>query len=275
MGYIKFNAPVKHLKGSKERYFMDDVLISNLNIVKKASALDWDFVFCVDGIEGVGKSIFSQQLAYYLDPTIDISRVCFSGKEFIKACINAKQYQAVIFDEAITGSNIRETMNEVNIAIMRMLGMIRQKKLYIIIVLPSFYDIDRYIALWRSRAVFHIYAKSYSDRGYFMCYKEKKNYMWIRYRKYYYYGEKYADFRGIFTNVYTIPEEEYRKKKADVLLTIADDPKEKKREERGTKWKEQRDILIINLKKFISAKEIAKLLELDKQTIYDVIKGGL
>lgn len=257
------------VKNNKISFYMEGTLQTNLDIIKKASVLDWDFIFVVDGIEGAGKSVFAQQLAFYLDPTLTIDRICFSPEEFKKACLNASKYQAVIFDEAITGGNIREAMADVNIALMNMLGQIRQKNLYIIIVLPSFFDLDRYIALWRSRALFHIYAKAYNDRGYFYCYKDRKNYLWIRHRKYFYYDPKLKDFMGRFTNTYVVNEKEYRRKKADVLTRLNGTKKDK----RVDQLKDQRDKFIYQAykDKLYKNTEMAKIMDIDKRTIGVVI----
>ena len=258
------------VKNDKVSYYMDGALQSNLDIIKRASALDWDFIFIIDGIEGAGKSIFAGQLAYYLDPTLTIDRITFSPEEFKEACLKADKYQAVIFDEAITGGNIREAMNDVNIAIMNMLGQIRQKNLYILIVLPSFFDLDRYISLWRSRALFHIYAKGYNDRGYFYCYKDKKNYLWVKNRKFFYYDPKLKDFMGRFTNTYVVNEAEYRKKKAEVLTHINKDKKTLRTE----KLTEQRNNLMYEAHKdkLYKTTELARITELNKKTIQDIIK---
>lgn len=260
------------VKNDKVSFYMEGVLQTNLDLIKKASTLDWDFIFIVDGIEGAGKSVFAQQLAFYLDPTLKIERICFSPKEFKEACLSANKYEAVIFDEAITGGNIREAMADVNIALMNMLGQIRQKNLYIIIVLPSFFDLDRYIALWRSRALFHIYAKAYNDRGYFWCYKDRKNYLWISNRKYFYYDPKLKDFNGRFSNKYVVDETEYRKKKADVLTRI-DDGKTNKGTTKADLIMKQRDIMIYNAynNKSMSVRKIAQELTLNDKTIYQIL----
>lgn len=269
MVLVYFNKPVKQIKKFADHFYIDKNLKENLDIIKKASTLDWDFIFIVDGIEGSGKSVYTQQVAYYLDPTLDISRICFNGEEFIEACINAKKYQSIIYDEAITGANIRQAMNDVNVDVMKMMGMIRQKNLYIFIVIPSFFDLDRYIALWRSRAVFHVYAKSYQDRGHFYCYKNRKNYMWIKYRKYFYYNPKLKDFNGTFQNVYCVDEQTYRDKKATTLSNINDDKGDKAKQlldQRNTAWyRMYKD-------KKLTAVEIAKYYKTDRSLIYQTIK---
>jgi hypothetical protein len=144
----------------------------------------------------------------------------FSPQEFEKACINAEKYQVIIYDEAITGAEIKDTMGDLSKALMKMLAQIGQKNLFIIIVLPTYMDLTRYIALWRARIVFNVYVKGYKDRGYFRAYKTKKNFIYTAYRKWYFYPDKFIDFKGRFTRVCCIDEIEYRKKKAEALKPI-------------------------------------------------------
>ena len=47
-----------------------------------AERLDLDCKPLVDGVEGAGKSIFTFQCAYFLDPKFTIDRVCFNATEF-------------------------------------------------------------------------------------------------------------------------------------------------------------------------------------------------
>src|SRR3990167_9432310 len=67
--------------GYKDVPYYDGYLKQNLDIIKEASKLDWDFCFSVAGDERVGKSTFTFQMAKYLDPTFDELHVVFSGEE--------------------------------------------------------------------------------------------------------------------------------------------------------------------------------------------------
>jgi hypothetical protein len=43
----------------KDSYYMDDALVSNLDIVKGAVTYDWDFLIVIDGIERGGNALSS------------------------------------------------------------------------------------------------------------------------------------------------------------------------------------------------------------------------
>jgi hypothetical protein len=99
-----------------------------------------------------------------------------------------------------------------------MLAEIRQKNLFIFIVLPTFFDLDRYVALWRSRALIHIYTGKSFERGYFMFFNtERKKDLYIYGKKTYSYKMPKANFFGRFPKGYMVNEAEYRKKKLDSL----------------------------------------------------------
>lgn len=222
---------VKIQVGDKELY-IDGYLKANLDKVKRLVKKDWDWVTIVDGAEGSGKSVFAQQIGAYLDPTLNIDRVCFEPDEFKKAVIAAEQYQAVIFDEAFRGMSARRAMSEINHTLNSMMLEIRQKNLYIFIVLPSFFHLDSIIALWRSRVLIHVYASKQKEweRGYFAFFNEdKKKFLYMTGRKYFSYTKTTPNFRGRFLNGYYVDEILYKEKKVAVLERLAnDDDKEKK-----------------------------------------------
>jgi hypothetical protein len=205
------------MKVTKQEYYMDGILKANFDKAKTAIKQDWDMVFLYDGAEGSGKSVKAMQDAYYCDETLNIDRVTFTPPEFKKGVLNAKQYQAVIYDEAYTGLSAKATMSRINRALVSMLAEIRQKNLFVFVVMPTFFDLDKYVALWRSRALIHVYTKGF-QRGYFMFYNaDRKKDLYINGKKYYSYYKPECNFYGRFTNHYTVNEQIYRKKKKESL----------------------------------------------------------
>lgn len=201
---------------SKEGMYLDGTLKILLDKAKKIIKKDWDMIFIVDGYEGLGKSVFAQQMGYYLDPTLNLDRVCFTPKEFIEAVKKAKKYQCVIYDEAFGGLSSRAYFSQTNKALVSMLMQIRQKNLYVIIVNPSFFELDKYIVLWRSRALIHIYSPKDDPfkRGTFAFFDQRrKKLLFMNGRKFYTYFKPPANFLGNFTNYYPLNEQEYRRRK--------------------------------------------------------------
>ena len=213
------------------RIYMDGFLKQNLDLAKTVIKKDWDMVFLYDGYEGGGKSVKAMQDAFYCDSTLNLDRIVFTPYEFRKSVIAAKKYEAIVYDEAYTGLSSRATMSQINRALVSMLAEIRQKNLFVFVVMPTFFDLDKYVALWRSRALIHVYTGKNFQRGLFGFYNiDKKKDLYINGKKFYSYGKPKANFTGRFTNTYVVDEVAYRKKKKESLVA-----REKKKEEEEIK----------------------------------------
>lgn len=210
---------VKVFEGTEHEFYLDGYLKTNLDVAKKVIRKDWDMVFVVDGTEGAGKSVLAQQMAFYADPTLNIDRIVFNDTDFKNVIENAKPYQAIILDEAYGGLSSRSAMSKVNKSIIQMLTVIRAKNLFIFIVLPTFFDLDKYVALWRSRALINVYTREGFKRGAFKFFNSnKKKNLYVNGKKYYNYMVEQPNFRGSFANHYCVDEKEYREKKEKTSL---------------------------------------------------------
>jgi len=204
--------------------YMQRILDFSKDKVKKK----WDIIIAVDGIEGAGKSLIARQLAAYCDPTFRgeqaLARICFSPDEFREAILNAERFQAVIFDEAFRGLSSRSAISKVNKTITQMLMEIRQKNLFVFIVLPSFFELDKYAAIHRTVGLVHVYRGKDWQRGAFRFYdRARKKRMYIDGKKAYKYTEK-ANFHGKFSAKYDpVSEALYDAKKASSLKTMLED----------------------------------------------------
>lgn len=203
--------------GTKQEYSLDGYLVDNLNEVKKIVKQDMDFVIIVDGSEGSGKSVFAMQNAFYLDPTFNLDRIAFTPKQFKEKVLKAEKYQAIVYDEAYTGLSSRAATSLINKTLVSMLAEIRQKNLFVFVVMPSFFDLDKYVALWRSRILLHVYMDDL-HRGYFSFFNEqRKLQLYTLGKKFYNYYKPEPNFRGRFTNYYVVNEKKYRAMKHNAL----------------------------------------------------------
>lgn len=188
------------------------------NLVKN----DEDRCYIVDGRERCGKSLFTIQQACYIDPTFDISRICFTPEELLNCIRTAKPGQVIIFDEAFRGLSSAQSRSKTNQQIKTALMEMGQRNLVLFIVLPSFFLLDIYAATLRSHALFHIAKEPNSKRRMFKVYNERKK--WVLYHLGIKHGANYAKppsrFKGNFYNKYPIDEQAYRKKKSDALNAL-------------------------------------------------------
>lgn len=218
---------VKVFEGTENEYYVDGYLKTALDTAIEVIEEDWDMVFAVDGSEGSGKSVMAMQMGYYCDPTLTNDRIVFTPGAFKKAIMAAKPGQAVIYDEGYTGLNSRAAMTMVNRTLVNMLAEIRQRNLFVFIVMPCFFDLDKYAALWRTRALIHVYTGEKFKRGFFEFYNiDKKKSLYMLGKKYYSYSRPEPNFRGRFLKHYPVDEKEYKKNKRNSLID-----REKKEEE--------------------------------------------
>jgi hypothetical protein len=201
-------------EGYEDQFYIDGYLNTNLETAKTIVSKDWDMLFVVDGPEGSGKSVLSQQIGKKLYRNFNIDCITFTPTEFKNAILKANKFQCIIYDEAYAGLSSKGAMSIINRTIVKMLTEIRQKNLFIIIVLPTFFDLDKYVAIWRSRALIHVYTGDSFERGFFAFYNvDKKKELYLNGKKLYSYGDPGPNFRGKFTNHYTVDPIEYKARK--------------------------------------------------------------
>lgn len=210
----------------ESNFYMDGYLKKALDIYVKAVQKDWDFLLIIDGLVGSGKSVLAMQIAKYLDPKFTIEQIVFSSWEFRRKLIEIPKGSVLIFDEAILGLNNRDAMMFLQRELIKLLTMARQRNLFIILVIPTFFDLDRTIPLSRARALLHVYDKNF-ERGFFLFFKRPRmKQLYINGVKYHSYSLPKASSYGRFTNYYPIKEREYRERKLQHLLKRTEEVKE-------------------------------------------------
>lgn len=181
---------------------------------------DWDRVYLIDGSEGSGKSLLGLQLGSYLDPGLNLDRITFTGEDFGKAIDEADKNQCIIFDEAFNGLSSSAAMSRMNRFLVRKLMECRQKNLFIIIILPTVFLLQKYVAVFRSKALFHVYVTKAGVRGYYKAYNPKnKKILFLNGQKMYSYYKPYIKKSHRFYGKYPLDEQAYREKKRQALET--------------------------------------------------------
>ena len=247
-------------------YYIDDRLKEKIDtvIAPDLKKKDKDCVICIDGFEGVGKSTFAFQLGKYYDPTLDLSRVVFTPEAFRDAVYKAKKGQCIVYDEAFTGLSSRASLSGINRVLISLMMQMRQKNLLVLIVLPTFFLLDKYVALFRTRALIHVYENK-GIRGYFKVYNRKqKTLLYMLGQKTYSYNTKKVKtrFKGRFYGIFPLGddkvEERYRKNKEKALEESEKNPMTSAQ----VKYRNQRDVILFILRKKteLTYKEIENML---------------
>lgn len=211
-----------------------------LKVKKRVLTKDRDYVAVYDGEEGVGKSVLAMQHARILDPNFNLTQVVFTSDEFIKIIKDPKTKKGacIVLDEAFNAANNRASLTEVNRSMIALATEMRQKNLFVLLVLPTFFDLDKYFALWRCRALFHAYFTPDEDRHYIVFDKVSKKLLFLHGKKTYDYTYPKAPFPPCkWFNDYVVDEEDYRAKKAEAF-------KKRTVSNQARTWLMQRNVVI-------------------------------
>lgn len=226
------------VEGKEKPLYMDGTLFEQLNkkVIPSVMKKDSDWVVAVDGMEGSGKSVLAMQIAKVVDPKFCNDNIAFNAPDFISKVVRAKKGSCIVFDEAFTGLSSRTSLSEINNLLVSLMMEMRQKNLFVIIVMPTFFMLDKYCVLHRARGLFHVYTKN-NKRGFWSFFnKERMKYLYLKGKKFYTYTSTKPILFGRFQDQYTVNEEEYRSSKTSALH-------KKKRATRAEVYKSQRDVL--------------------------------
>jgi len=242
----------------KISYSMSSRLKRNLeeHVIKSLQSRDKDCVLVVDGKEGSGKSTLAMQIGKFVDPTLDLSRVVFSPDEFREAILKAKKGQCVIYDEAFTGFSSRSSLSPVNRVLVSLSMQMRQKNLFIIIVLPTIYLLDKYMAMFRTKALIHVF-ESKGVRGYFRLFNSKKKKLLLllgsKTMSYTHKGV-WTNFKGRFYGKFALGDDKVEKKYREMKEKALSDSEKTSMSSAQVKYKEQRDLLIWLFRRYTKMK---------------------
>jgi len=262
------------VNGEEKPLYMDGGLYEQLtkNVKPSVQKKDWDWFVIVDGMEGSGKSVFGFQIAKILDPNFTHEQIAFNANDFINIVVKAKKHQCIIFDEAFTGLNSRTSLSEVNNILVSLMMEMRQKNLFIILIMPSFFMLDKYAVLHRAKGLFHVYMDN-GRRGFWNFYNQQRmKYLYLKGKKFYEYQHAKPIIFGRFQDQYMIDKEPYIKIKKSALHR-------KRRQTKGEVYKSQRDTLFYILARKLNKtqREISTLCteegyKIDQQSISLILK---
>jgi hypothetical protein len=146
-----------------------------------------------------------------------------------KEAINvAQKGQCVIYDEAVTGMAAGDSITRIGKILKSMMMQMRQKNLFVIVIIPTIFEMGKYAVLSRARGLLRTYEKK-GKMGYWVGYNKRDlKQLYILGKKTYSYKVR-SSFIGRFYGKYTINEEAYRLKKSEALELVDDEGDKEKR----------------------------------------------
>lgn len=205
---------------------MDSNLIQMLNYGINDLKDSDDFVIIITGAEGAGKSVLSQQIAGYISNNVpvkfSVDNIHFNTANYQDTAMSCPKYTINILDESRSSLNKMRGNSSSNVDFTNYLSECRDQNQVHIIILPAFTDLDRYVAVHRSKLVINVI--KYRDkesgklvRGNFNIIKADNKYLlnqaWENKYKGFSLNMLWKQCR--FNNWSPINEQEYKLKKAN------------------------------------------------------------
>jgi hypothetical protein len=200
-------------------YFIDPIMKEQLDGIKRrVFKKDRDVVIVVDGREGTGKSVLTSQLAKYCDPSYNLDNVHFNFDTFVED-LTDNVGNVVHLDEGLHATDSRASMSMVNRTVRAVFSEMRQNRHFVFITLPSIFDMDKNIALWRTDALIHVYFDEDDNRGRYIIFPyNKKKQLILKGKRFYNYNLVKSPFPALrFRDQWVFDSEEYSIKKRDAF----------------------------------------------------------
>ena len=254
--------------------YLNGKLKEKLDAIKMILKKNWDCFFMIDGLEGSGKSTLGLTCAWYLSDTqFTKDNICKNAKEAIEKLSSFPEESVLIIDEGDLAFSSREGFNSEQKLLINLTKIIRFRRLILIIIAPTFFDLNKGISVRRSKFLLHVYTDKQLNRGRFAYFGPKKKQMLYELGKKNYgsYSRPKSDFIGSFTDFKFMPD--YQEVKNEIVDSMLKNSVEKSR------FKVQRDFLLryIKKKEHLTYEVMEKIFEsceypIKKDQIFNIFK---
>jgi len=106
---------------------------------------DLDFLLVITGRERIGKSTLALQIASIVDPDFKVDQIVFDIPTLYKKVYELNKGQVVIIDEGATAFFAREAMATDVREGVKLLTVMGERNLFVILCVPNFFIVDKYI----------------------------------------------------------------------------------------------------------------------------------
>lgn len=215
---VEKNEETGEYEETDDHLYISETLFVNLYFIRQdAKKYSGDILYVIDGTEGSGKSTLGRQVAIILDNNFDHKRICYSTKQAVMMHKKLGKWSSIQLDESKEDLDRKSTMSKKNKWFMNFLSQSRQAHKFLQVVLPSIYDLDKYVAEHRARFLIHCYKQKGRHPGHFEFYGPRAiKYLFSHGARFRSYPAKPA-FRGRFTKGNVVDLDEYDKRKAAAI----------------------------------------------------------
>lgn len=159
-----------------KQFYLDSNLKKRLDNIKYiVRKKNFDCVFIVDGMERIGKSTLAITCGYYLsDGNLTSENVAVDSKDAVDKIERLPDKSVLVIDEGSLVFNSKDSMTKEQRKLIKIMNVVGQKNMVFIIVLPCFFDLNKQIAVRRSKFLLHCYTDPHLNRGRFGYFSDKK-----------------------------------------------------------------------------------------------------
>jgi len=224
MKIFKSRYPKGTFKGQKtDGRFIDGFLYENLRVYAKAIVRDMTFLGFISSSTlevGTGKSCFVQQLGeaweglmweeHKIKRPLELEAIVFKPEDLMDTSKKIPQYSVIILDEWEDS----HYWSKLGITLRQFFRKCRQLNLFMICIIPNFFELPRGYAVSRSAFFIDVCFRDGFERGLFKFYSfPTKKRLYHKGKKEMDYGVVKPDFMGDFGDGYVVGREEYLEKK--------------------------------------------------------------
>lgn len=176
----------------------DGYLHKSLIDIREYIDKNFDSVGIITGEEGAGKTTLAMQISYFMDEKFSNDNIIFNARGFEHAIKTLPKGSVILWDEADdVGSN---WASEMMITLKKTFKRIRKMNYFILLVTPTFHDLNKYFAIHRTRFLINVYS-DFVTRGFFKFYNRKnKRLLYIHGKKEMNMSAWKGNFFGRFTD---------------------------------------------------------------------------
>jgi adenylate kinase family enzyme len=240
-------------------------------------------IVIMDGDPGSGKTTLASQFCYYLtDGKFCLKDIVYDFPSFDTKLNNAKVGDAILLDEAYDTLNKKKTMSQHNFQIIGKLQRTRIKRVFIFILLPNVYDLDKRFVTTLPFMYINIQRKDLSrKRKYAMWRREEfrplialNDNIFIRPKKIKIYDTSPVISGERFRNWMPFDVNEYNKQKEEAYKNMYKAENESKLNKYEQKYMTQRNKLIRAMRDDgKTVKEIGVILGCNYSTVIGMLKS--
>jgi len=245
-------------RGKKQYgFFMDKVLRYSLDkYIIEGVKRKFDGIVLVTGLEGTGKSTFAKQIAAYCGSAFNrellLENIVFTGKDLMNRIDESPIGTPIIYDEAIMDMASQDSATDIQKVLIKKFTLIRKKRLFIFLVIPSLFMLRKYFAIFRTRVMINCYCPDGITRGFFKAYSNAaKKELYLKGYKEMNMNAAKPSFHGKFgdTANFFVDEEAYERNKDEAIKQLTQDT----RPDEAQKLKDQFELYGIKLKQQVEA----------------------